>query len=86
MATIIDAAWLAARTAPYKLETAGETYVLGTNVTTDGIAFLVCANGITLDLAGYTITYGNRTPVVIPNGDFETTDFTGWDRAARATP
>jgi hypothetical protein len=53
--------------------------VLGTNVTTDGIAFLVCANGITLDLAGYTITYGNRTPVVIPNGDFETTDFTGWD-------
>lgn len=70
MTTLIDAAWIAARSEPYQLSSAGETYELATNVTVNGTAFLVTASGITLDLKGYTVTYNNASRILVPNQDF----------------
>ena len=58
--------------APYYLTQAGATYELETNVTTSGTAFIALATGITFNLNGYTITYNNSAPMVVPNGGFET--------------
>lgn len=83
MTVDIDAAWLAGKptypNGPYFLDTSYEDYVLQTDVTTLDTTFIVAGMGISLDLNGHIVTYSNRTQVVIPNGDFETTDFTGWD-------
>ncbi len=68
----ITSAWLAAQgSAPYVLSQANTTYTLETNVTATGTAFVVAAPNVTLDLNGYTVTYGNATPVVVQNGGFE---------------
>lgn len=81
----IDQAWLDERgDGPYYLDQAGRTYVLQTDVTTDGTAFAIIAKDVTLDLNGHTITYNNATPIVIPNGSFEQgsgTAATGWNFA-----
>jgi acyl-CoA thioesterase-1 len=45
----------------YNMNTAGETYVLGGNVTAEGQAIQFGANGITLDGNGYTIFFANTT-------------------------
>lgn len=47
------------------------TYILRNNVSSSGSCFAVIANNITLDLNGFTVTYDNGTPIVVPNGDFE---------------
>ena len=61
-AIVIDPAWLSARgSGPYILDQAGATYVLTTDVTVDGTAFVVLTPNITLDLNGHTVTYGNST-------------------------
>src|SRR5262245_10615584 len=82
-AVFIDGAWLAARGAgPYVLDQAGATYVLETDVRTQGTAFVVGAAGVTLDLNGYTVTYGDSAPLGVPNGGFETGSgrvVPGWD-------
>lgn len=43
---------------PYYLTQADSTYKLTTNITTPGTAIVFNANNVTLDLNGYTITYG----------------------------
>jgi PKD repeat protein len=80
----IDASWLQQRGAgPYYLDTAGATYVLQTDVTVDGTAFMILNKNITFDLNGHTITYGNSQPITVPNGGFEDgatpTDIPNWD-------
>ena len=44
--------------APATLSQDGATYVLTTDVTAPGTAFKITGRGITLDLAGHTVTYG----------------------------
>lgn len=83
----IDAAWLAdtdngGPSGPYYLDTQNKIYRLQTDVTTDGTAFVIINKNITFNLNGHTITYGNATPIVVPNGSFETGTggaATGWD-------
>jgi VCBS repeat-containing protein len=80
---LITAAWLAAQGAgPYLLTQANTNYVLQTDVTVDGTAFVVGEANITLDLNGHTVTYGNAAPVVVNNGGFEVgsgRNVPGWD-------
>ncbi len=87
----ITPAWLAAQgAAPYILSQANTTYVLQTDVTVDGSAFVVGAKNVTLDLNGNRITYGNSTPITVINGGFETgavganyqSGVDGWEMAA----
>ncbi|MFA5135201.1 MAG: hypothetical protein WC505_05480 [Patescibacteria group bacterium] len=54
------------------LTAANETYVLSQNVSSDKTCFTIRNNGITLDLNGHTVTYGNYSAVTVPNADFET--------------
>jgi hypothetical protein len=81
----IDQAWLDAQgDGPYYLDQSGKTYVLQTDVTTDGTAFAIIAKDVTFDLNGHTITYNNAAPITIPNGSFEQgsgTTATGWNFA-----
>ncbi len=68
----IDASWIAgAGTRPYKLSTANARYRLTQNVTVDDSAFVFQANGVTLDLNGYTITYNNAAATALTNEDFD---------------
>ena len=65
--TYIDQAWLNAHgDGPYYLDQQGKTYVLQTDVTTDGTAFAIVASDVTFDLNGHTITYDNAAPITIP--------------------
>jgi hypothetical protein len=79
----ITPSWLQQRgPGPYVLSRANATYVLDTNVTTSGTAFVVGAPGVTLNLNGFTVTYGNTAPVSVTNGSFETgsgTNVPGWN-------
>jgi hypothetical protein len=78
-AIIIDASWLTANgPPPYRLDQAGETYRLATNVTTPKTAFGVHASNITLDLDDYTITYASDDTLQPANNDFAT-DLSDWD-------
>ncbi|MBI1916717.1 MAG: right-handed parallel beta-helix repeat-containing protein, partial [Planctomycetes bacterium] len=82
-AIFIDSTWLAAHgAAPYILDQAGATYVLETDVHTPGTAFVVGAAGITFDLNGYTVTYGDSASPTVRNGGFESGTgraVPGWD-------
>lgn len=78
----IDSAWLNSHTAPYQLTQANTTYVLQTDVTTSGGAFVDVANNVILDLNGHTVTYDNAAPITVTNGGFESGDFTGWNVSA----
>lgn len=79
----IDQAWLDARgDGAYLLDQAGMTYVLKTDVRTEGTAFVVAASDVVFDLDGHSITYGDRAPTRVLNGGFETgtgTEIPGWD-------
>jgi hypothetical protein len=76
----ITPAWIASRGAgPYSLTSSDSTYILDTDVTTNGSAFVFAGKNITLDLAGHTITYNNGTPVAVANGGFETGTGANWD-------
>ena len=84
----ITATWLAQQgPGPYLLTSSNETYVLDTNVTVNGTAFVVGGANITLDLNGHTVTYGNAGSPTVTNGGFETgnigdnylTPVLGWD-------
>jgi hypothetical protein len=81
----IDQSWLNAQgDGPYYLDQAGKTYVLQTDVTTDGTAFAIIAQNVTFDLNGHTITYNNAAPITIANGSFEQgsgTSATSWNFA-----
>ena len=52
------------------LNQANTTYVLQTNVTTSGTAFVFANQYVTLNLNGHTITYNNATSMTVPNGNF----------------
>ncbi|MCB4756103.1 MAG: hypothetical protein LHV69_03570 [Elusimicrobia bacterium] len=58
-------------TSPYYLDTPNERYILQGDVTADKTAFVIIAEGITLDLGGHTVTYDDALPITVPNGDFE---------------
>ncbi|MDB4534155.1 DUF4347 domain-containing protein [Vicingaceae bacterium] len=79
----IDQAWLSAQgPGPYYLDQQGETYILQTDVNTDGTAFAIIANDVTLDLNGHTVTYDDATPIPVFNGSFESGSGNaadGWD-------
>ncbi|KPK45206.1 MAG: hypothetical protein AMK72_11300 [Planctomycetes bacterium SM23_25] len=45
---------------PYVLDKPRATYVLTRDITTEGPAIVIRAEGITLDLDGHTVTYGTR--------------------------
>ncbi len=71
--TTIDSSWLTANgPAPYLLPSANTTYVLDTDVTADGTAFVVGAANVTFDINGHDIDYDAATQIVLPNGGFET--------------
>jgi len=77
--TTIDASWLSTNFAdpdnPIVLDTADETYELGTDVVRDYHAVLIAADGITLDLKGNDITAHNQTAQAnVANGGFESND------------
>lgn len=70
---------------PYVLSQPNTTYVLKTDVTTSGTAFVVLGQNITLNLNGHTVTYGDSTPVALANGGFEQgtgSAIPGWNIAA----
>lgn len=82
----IDQNWLDTQGAgPYYLTEADTTYVLQTDVSTDGTAFAIVANNVTFDLNGHTVTYDNAQPIPVANGSFEDgtgTNASGWDFSA----
>ena len=68
----IDTNWIQQNgTGPYLLGQANTTYVLQTDVTTSGTAFVIANRNVTLNLNGHTITYNNAAPLTVPNGSFE---------------
>ena len=91
----IDSAWLAQRgQGPYLLDQPGTTYILQTDVSVPGTAFVVAAPHVTLDLNGHTVRFGDRAYPGVTNGGFEQgtgpLDVPGWDLskapAARRAP
>jgi len=46
---------------PFVLDEPGATYLLTRDVVADGDAFVITAPGVTLDLDGHTVTFGNDT-------------------------
>jgi len=46
---------------PYILEEPDGYYILTEDITTDGSAFVIAASGVTLDLDGHTVTFGENT-------------------------
>ena len=67
----INATWLQQQgPGPYVLSQANTTYVLQTDVTTYGTAFVIANKYVTLNLNGHTITYNNAAPLTVPNGNF----------------
>lgn len=68
---VIDAAWLASRQPPYRLTGTGSTYLLATDVTVPGTAFLFRDDNIVFDLGGHTITYADMDFTGMHNGGFE---------------
>jgi len=88
--TNIDQLWLKNNgPAPWILSTAGETYVLQTDTSTEGTAFIVGAANVTLDLSGHTVIYGNSAPLKVASGPYAGRPFSdiggfeqgtgGWD-------
>ncbi|MFA5856488.1 MAG: hypothetical protein WC867_03955 [Candidatus Pacearchaeota archaeon] len=75
--------WLNSKgSSPYYLDTAGAKYILETDVTTPGSAFVILANNIDFDLNGHTIIYSDYNPISVENGDFEECvgrNIPGWD-------
>ena len=47
---------------PYVLDTPGAYYLLTQDVRADGSAFEIAADGVTLDLGGHTVLFGDDTP------------------------
>ena len=69
--------------------TSSGAYVLQNDVSSDGTCFTIKAPNVVLNLNGYTVTYDNRAPISVPNGDFESVLSGTWDttyapNAARA--
>ena len=79
----ITPGWLAQQgSGPYVLSAGNTAYVLDTDVTVNGTAFVFGGKNITLDLNGHKIIYGNSTPISVLNGGFETgsgTTAPGWN-------
>ncbi len=80
----VTASWLADQGAgPYVLDQSDTTYVLETDVATEGSAFIIEGNDIIFDLNGHTIRY-DQGAFGLSNGDFEITEGqeqapSGWD-------
>ncbi|KPJ52678.1 MAG: hypothetical protein AMS16_06070, partial [Planctomycetes bacterium DG_58] len=47
---------------PYVLDKPGATYLLTQDIESDGHAFIIEGAGVTLDLDGHTVTFGNNSP------------------------
>ncbi len=90
----IDSAWVQqAAGNPIVLNQSQATYVLETDVTVAGTAFVVAAPDVTFDLNGHTVVYGQSDLITVMNGDFEQgseNTVAGWDLveapAARKVP
>jgi hypothetical protein len=68
----ITPGWLARHgPSPYLLNQSDTTYILATDVRTDGSAFVIDAANVLFDLAGHTIRYGDSKPIEVRNGGFE---------------
>jgi hypothetical protein len=80
---VIDQHWLAQRgPAPHVLDQPDTTYMLATDIRTEGTAFVIDASSVVLDLNGHTIVYGDGKPVAVRNGGFEEGDsrcVPGWN-------
>src|SRR5262249_48136633 len=85
----VDSGWLQSQGAgPYLLDQANTTYVLATDVRTDGTAFVVAADHVTFDLNQHTVVYGDGASPVVSNGGFESGSgrtLPGWDLSAPPT-
>ncbi len=66
-----EAASIVSLTSCGTLNQMGAVYQLQNNVDATGTCFSIQADNITLDLNGYTVTYGDQAPITIPNGSFE---------------
>ncbi|NLF25564.1 MAG: carboxypeptidase regulatory-like domain-containing protein [Deltaproteobacteria bacterium] len=86
----ITTAWLNQRgSPPYLLDKSNTTYILDTDVTVNGTAFLLGSaagpvKNVTVDLNGHTITYANMDFTGVQNPGFEQAGATasvplGWD-------
>ena len=80
----VDVNWLDQHgPAPYYLDQADTTYLLQTDMTTSGTAFIVLNQHVTFNLNGHTITYDTAVSPTVPNGGFESgtspTNIPGWD-------
>lgn len=70
---------------PYNCSTANRKYTLTENITVDGGGIAITASNVSIDFAGFTLTYCNATPIAITNNGFETgtgAAATGWDLTA----
>ena len=69
----MDQAWLDANgPAPYILSQSDTTYILQTNIVSEGTAFIVDGKNVTLDINNYEIKFGAIQGYSdIPNGNFE---------------
>ena len=79
-------AWLAAQgSAPYLLGGSNTTYVLETNMSAPGTAFILGGSNNTLNLNGYTVTYDNAAPLTFTNSLFQQgsgRNVPGWNLSA----
>jgi len=67
------------------LSNANTYYLLNNDVVSDGTCFDLLASGITLDLNGHTLTFGNAIPMNVPNMGFESgtgTNADNWDQTS----
>ena len=55
------------------------TYVLQSDVSSNGSCFTVSAPNVILNLNGHKVTYDNAVPLAVPNGSFENTLAGTWD-------
>jgi hypothetical protein len=75
----INADWVRqAAGRPIILDQPDSQYILDVNLDVPGTALVVAAPGITLDLNGHQVVYGDDTPTTVPNGSFED-GLTAWD-------
>lgn len=93
-ATVINSTWKAVNAAtyggdptngPFVFDQASTTYQLPGDLTLPKSGFIVTNSGVTLDLNGHTLTYGNSPAYTVVNGGFEAGTLANWT-ATGVTP